>query len=263
MLNGSEKVGLIRSIAAICVGLACAPVLAQPSPTFRWLLVHPFTDELAASAAASALDGKEPYVHYKSKSIPPAWNAVVFATFASEATLEEKAPSLPPTVKAVMYDNESWEFTPADEQADPVTYEQRAIAFAHAHRLKIFLTPAFDLGPTAYAAAVAGAKGADMFNIQEQKDEFDLGTFRSTITSEMQALRAATPDIEILVGVSTNGRRHGIADARTIEAAIRALPSGVNGVWLNVPTSSKAACATCVRMYRPDIAEQVITDLSK
>jgi hypothetical protein len=251
------------SIAAICVGLGCGQAVAQSTPAFRWLVVQPFTNELTSSAAATALDGKRPYVHYKTKLIPPAWQAVPFATFASEATLEEKAPNLPPTVKAVMYDNESWRFTPPDEQADPAAYEQRAIAFAHAHGLKILLTPAFDLGPAAYAAAVAGAKGADTFNIQEQKDEFDLGRFTSTIAGEMQTLRAATPNIEILVGVSTNGRRHGIAEAPTIEAAIRALPPGVNGVWLNVPTSSRAACQTCVAMYRPDIGEQVIVDLAR
>ena len=69
------------------------------------------------------------------------------ADFRSYAEFKKmiKQRAIPAGVRWVMYDNEQWSLTPADEQADPVRYEQLFGQLAHRHGYRVILAPAQDL----------------------------------------------------------------------------------------------------------------------
>jgi hypothetical protein len=68
-------------------------------------------------------------------------------TFASAAALDAAVTGgrLPAGTYGVLYDPEAWSFTPVAEKRDPVQAATRAAAVAHAHGLRLIVTPALNL----------------------------------------------------------------------------------------------------------------------
>ena len=62
------------------------------------------------------------------EGFPEGWRCIPTATFPSYAAIGKALESgpLPPEVKAIVYDNESWTFTPPEEQHDLARFEKLA-----------------------------------------------------------------------------------------------------------------------------------------
>lgn len=154
----------------------------------------------------------------------------------------------------VRYDNESWVQTPAEESADPQTYLQNFITLAHAHGLKVMVTPARDLASTDTAHPKIGSEpfdqwylrtnipaacaGADILEIQDQANQADPSGEFSLFFGEARALaRAASPGISVWCGISTT-----YGTGAGMYTAAQAV-SPADGFWINIvsdPTDSVA-----------------------
>ena len=176
------------------------------------------------------------------------------ADFRSYAELKKmiKKGTIPAGIHWLMYDNEQWPNTPADEQADPVRYEQLFARLAHRHGYKVIMAPAQDLvpgfdkagfrsGKTAWPSylsiglAAASARVADIYEIQAQP--YEIGVYRSRhayasfVAAVAAQARAANPGIVIYAGLSTQR----VSSATQLLQDYQATRDLVDGYWLNIP----------------------------
>ncbi len=176
------------------------------------------------------------------------------ADFRSYAELKKmiRQRAIAAGIRWVMYDNEQWSLTPADEQADPVRYEQLFGQLAHRHGYKVILAPAQDLVPgfdknsfragkavwQAYLSmglAAASARAADIYEIQAQP--YEMSVYRSQhayadfVTAAAAQARAANPGVVIYAGLSTQR----VSSAAQLLQDYEATRAMVDGYWLNIP----------------------------
>ena len=195
--------------------------------------------------------------------------------FASYASMKETLVNggLPPWVKAVLYDNEAWSFTPAAEQRDPGLYMAMAGELAHRHHLLFLASPALNLisvlrpAATQRAAAyidlrLAGqaAQAADVVNIQAQSLERSTRAYVDFVRNAAAQARRAKPDVTVLAGISSNPAGPQVTAAQSTRAMIGVRPY-VNGYWMNIP-SPGPLCPRC-NPARPDLAITAIDSLSR
>jgi hypothetical protein len=195
-------------------------------------------------------------------------------TFASATALEDAVTGgrLPAGTYGVLYDPEVWSFTPVAEQRDPVQAATRAAAVAHAHGLRLIVTPALNL-TTVLApgtqqprwrafldlnliARLAGV--ADIIELQAQSLERDTVAYTAFIRAATSQASTANPRIIVLAGLSTNPPGAPV-DSQQLTAAVQATQSMVDGYWLNIPGPGPR-CPTC-NNPRPDIAVQTLQSL--
>jgi hypothetical protein len=193
-------------------------------------------------------------------------------TFASATALEEAVTGgrLPAGTYGVLYDPEAWPLTPVAEQRDPVQAATRAAAVAHAHGLRLIVTPALNLttvlapGTPRWRAfldlnLVARLAGvADIVEFQAQSLERDTATYTAFVQAATSQASTANPRIIVLAGLSTNPPGAPV-DSQQLTAAVQATRSMVDGYWLNVPGQGPR-CPTC-NAPRPDIAIQTLQSL--
>jgi hypothetical protein len=205
----------------------------------------------------------------------PGVTAEPVVTFASAAALTAaiSGGQLGAGVYGVLYDPEAWSLTPLAEQRDPVSAAIRAAAVAHAHGLRLIVTPALNLsrilspgakGPrwrTFLSSRLGGrlAKVADVIEFQAQSLERDAGTYASFVRAAASQARTANPAIGVLAGLSTNPPGTPV-DAPELTAAIGATRSVVAGYWLNIPGPG-LRCPTC-NLPRSDLAIEVMRQFS-
>ena len=176
------------------------------------------------------------------------------ADFRSYAELKKmiRQGTIAPGIRWVMYDNEQWSLTPADEQADPVHYEQLFARLAHRQGYKVILAPAQDLVPgfdknsfragqavwpsyLSMGLAAASARAADIYEIQAQP--YEMSVYRSQhayadfVAAAAAQARAANPCIVIYAGLSTQR----VSSAAQLLQDYEATRHLVNGYWLNIP----------------------------
>lgn len=173
--------------------------------------------------------------------------------------------TIEPGVKYVLYDNEAWASTPADEKAAPFTFATRALALAHAHGLQLIFTPAANLSPIlnrTYTAsnqlgsgqgkfsgylelnmAGHGAAASDIVEIQGQQAEDEPG-FTSFVSKAAAQAKAAAPTHLVLLGITTSIPGSGPVSAATLTGVVAATRSLVDGYWLNIPGQSPQ-CPNC------------------
>lgn len=176
------------------------------------------------------------------------------ADFRSYAELKKmiRQGTIAPGIRWVMYDNEQWSLTPADEQADPVRYEQLFARLAHRQGYKVILAPAQDLVPgfdknsfragqavwpsyLSMGLAAASARAADIYEIQAQP--YEMSVYRSQhayadfVAAAAAQARAANPGIVIYAGLSTQR----VSSAAQLLQDYEATRHLVNGYWLNIP----------------------------
>jgi hypothetical protein len=168
----------------------------------------------------------------------------------------------------VMYDNEKWSLTPANEQADPVRYEQLFAQLAHRNGYRVILAPAQDLVPgfssgtfksgkpawqsyLSMGLATASARYGDIYEIQAQR--YETGPYRSQhayasfVAAAAARARAANPNIVIYAGLSTQ-RASSAAQLLQDYMATRHL---VDGYWLNIPHYNQPGpVALAVQFFR-------------
>ncbi len=277
------------AVAAAWLLAACSagPPTSHPSPTASlprppnaqaapaWLLTRAVLSQLIADPAARVtLQASRVYEILQPGQQPlPGFAAEPVVTFASVAALEQAVVGgqLPAGTYGVLYDPEAWSFTPLAEQRDPVAAATRAAAVAHAHGLRLVVTPALDLTTvlapghgsrwqTFIALQLAGqlAKVADIVELQAQSLERDTATYAAFVKAAAAQADAARPGITVLAGLSTNPPGAAV-DARYLTSAIQATRPVVVGYWLNVPGQGPR-CPTC-NASRPDIAAQILQQL--
>jgi hypothetical protein len=249
-----------------------APLRSNPA----WLLTRSALSQLAADPAVRAKlrdalvyeilqPGQQPLAGITAKPV---------MTFASATALEDAVTGgrLPATTYGVLYDPEAWSFTPVAEQRDPVRAAARAAAVAHAHGLRLIVTPALNLTTVLapgtrqprwrafldlnLVARLAGV--ADIVEIQAQSLERDTAAYTAFVQAAASQASTANPRIIVLAGLSTNPPGAPV-DSQQLTAAVQATRSMVDGYWLNIPGRGPR-CPTC-HAPRPDIAVQTLKSL--
>ena len=265
---------LLNLFAAIAlVPMICSPTNAD-GKTLRWILNGPAVETFASDPqAAKFFAGSSPYVVRRATSgvaIPASWNAQTTRIFTNYRSLAAAFASgaIGSDVKAILYDNEAWEFTPLEEQRNFASYAKRVADLVHQHGLLLIAAPAVDLvrnldvsGRPRYDAylnlkiAADAARYADVYEIQAQGSMAGVRKYAQFVGAAAEQARAANPRVLVLAGISTNpSGRHVTADA--IVQAIDATRDVVDGYWFNVPAPS-AYCPRC-NAYRPDVALDVV-----
>ncbi|MDQ2872347.1 MAG: hypothetical protein M3R35_04365 [Candidatus Eremiobacteraeota bacterium] len=219
---------------------------------------------LTSGAAARTLGADPVALHYFARpgkvvmwpiktgiSAPASWHTVPWLSYTSFAQFQAAVASgtVPPNTRAVMYDCENWDFTPANEQADPVGYMRKFAALAHAHGYMVIGALGIDvmdvIAPsnnkwTAFEQSGIAAKIAplvDFYHIQSQRLEQTLPQYVAFTQAIEQQVRAANPKAIITAGVTTN-MNGAAATPQQIASAVEATSSIVSGYWLNVPSNN-------------------------
>jgi len=241
-----------------------------------WLLTRSALSQLIADPAVRArLQGALVYEILQPGQQPLAGiTAKPVVTFASATALEDAVTGgrLPAGTYGVLYDPEAWSFTPVAEQRDPVPAATRAAAVAHAHGLRLIVTPALNLTTVLapgtqqprwrtfldlnLVARLAGV--ADIVEIQAQSLQRKTATYTAFVRAATSQASAANPQVIVLAGLSTNPPGAPV-DSQQLTAAIRATRSLVDGYWLNIPGRGPR-CPTC-NAPRPDIAIHALQSL--
>jgi hypothetical protein len=180
------------------------------------------------------------------------------ADFRSYATFRRaiRQGTIPAGIRWVMYDNEKWSLTPANEQADPVRYEQLFAKLAHRNGYRVILAPAQDLvrgsssgtfqsGKPAWQSylsmglATASARYGDIYEIQAQP--YEIGVYRSQnayasfVAAASAQARAVNSKIVIYAGLSTQR----VSSASELAQDYMATRNLVDGYWMNIPQHGK------------------------
>jgi hypothetical protein len=185
--------------------------------------------------------------------------ARLIVAFASAAALSAtvRAHDLPPGTYGVLYDPESWGFTPPSEQRNPIAAAAQAAASAHAAGLRFIVAPALNLttvlAPGTHATRdqeflalrLLGrfAQSADVIELQAQSLERDPSRYRGFVHAAAAQARAANPRVTLLAGLSSNPPGSAVTVGQ-LRGDIGATRSAVGGYWLNIPGQG-ARCPTC------------------
>jgi hypothetical protein len=194
---------------------------------------------------------------YSSTAISP--SVVITNTYQSYISFSNAVSNktINSDVRAVLYDNENWSFTPQIEQVEFAYYFTQFCNLARANGYKCILTPAVDLvqnlscnGTTKYQKflncniAYAAGLVADIFEIQAQGSEASLSSFTSFVTSAVAQARSANPNVTVWVGLSTNPTGNNVTGEQLFLAYQATAGSLVSGYWLNIPGQSPY-CPSC------------------
>jgi hypothetical protein len=266
--------------AAIYVLAGCggnsrrAPTTANGGSS-TWLLTSSALGQLAANPTVKGkLQRWRIYEILRDQQPQPGFGANPVVAFPSAAALRRKVRrgDLPAGTYAVLYDGEAWPFTPVKEQSNPVGAARRAAAVAHAHGLRLIVTPSLGLirvlSPDTQeplwrmflSLNLAGrmARTADFFELQSQSLERNTTTYSKFVRTAASQARAANPQVKVLAGLSTNPAGPAVT-VQQLTDAIQATRSTVDGYWLNIP-SPGPYCRRC-RAQRTDIGIQTLLAL--
>lgn len=275
-----------RSVAtaaalACAAALALGPVMTTAAPksgTMKWIVNGPAVDTLVADPTAQRFfENAAPFVIRRkgdATPIPQNWHAMLVRSYTSYANIKRAFDNgaIDPDVRAILYDNEHWQFTPDEEQRGHARFTQMAAELVHAHGLQFIAAPAVNLTQVlaaqgsakrydAYVSANVArdaARYADVYEIQAQGSEKDAGKYAAFVRAAAAQAREANPKITVLAGISTNPSGQSVT-AGDILGAIDATRSAVDGYWFNIPHPSEY-CPRC-NDFRPDIAIEVFKRL--
>jgi len=207
-----------------------------------------------------------------SQGFPDGWHCAPTATFPSYAALKEvlENQKLTDEVKAIIYDNESWKFTPSEEQHDLDRFERLAAEAAHKHGRILIATPAADLVPALSPSVQKGgrydeylrlgiaksaARYADVYEIQAQGSEDNLALYTRFVKGAAAQARAVNAKVLVFAGLSTNPSGKKVT-AQHLYDAVQATRSDVDGYWLNIPGGG-AYCPKCGEP-QPQVAVELL-----
>jgi hypothetical protein len=269
---------VVVAVVFVAMALSLRRSDAAERKSIRWLFNGPGVAAMAEDANASKiLDNMEPFVMWGRSltNVPQSWKAVHLISCKSIDDIKNALQNgaLGPEVRGVMYDYEKWRFTPEDEQRNPAV--KQAAELVHARGLLFLTAPAVNIvtvmqpGITpnrfgqAYlqlGIAADAARYADVFDIQAQRFQNDVGTFANFVRKAAAQARQANPKVVVLAGISTEpiGRK---TTAEDILAAIAATRDVVDGYWFNIPKPS--AHSPLATKFRPDIASDVLRRLAQ
>jgi hypothetical protein len=266
------------ALLAVMMVLANAESTA-PRKHLQWIINGPalkyFTQD---SWARDFFSGAAPFVLRRAgdpTELPANWNVREVRSFTSVRAIERafENGTIDGRVRAVLYDNENWNFTPKDEQLSSVQSTQRAAELAHEHGLLLIASPAVNLvrslDPNFSGKRFdrflqldllgGAARYADVVVVQAQGAETALPLYSDFVNAAARQIRSSNQHATVLAGISTNPSGQKVT-ADQVLAAVRATESGVDGYWFNVP-SPGPYCPGCTE-FRPDIAIQVLRALA-
>jgi hypothetical protein len=195
-----------------------------------------------------------------SQGFPEGWRCTPTDTFTSYAAIRQALESgkAPDEVKAIIYDNESWQFTPSEEQHDLNRFEKLAAEVIHRHGRIMIATPAADLVPVLSPSVQKGgrydeylrlniaqsaARFADVYEIQAQGSEDNLALYTRFVKTAAAQARAVNSKVLVFAGLSTNPSGKKVTP-RQLYNAVQATRGDVDGYWLNIPGGG-AYCPKC------------------
>jgi hypothetical protein len=225
-----------------------APVTSR-LPSLIWVLAASHFNQVVAVSSVRALFSAgtvyEPMTARQSPS--PLVRVIPTADFHSEALLADAIVhhTLPRGVKAVIYDNERFPNTPADEQANIAHYSQLAAALAARAGLQSicdFIQP--DRLPRAERTPVHEVPDCSIIGLNTvQQSERQVGAYREVVARAVAVIRKVRPDVPIIAGLSANPRGAPVTAAE-LAADMRATVGLVDGFCLNVPAPG-VGCPAC------------------
>jgi hypothetical protein len=162
----------------------------------------------------------------------------------------------------ILFDQETWKWTPEREQARPRYYIRAAARLAHAHGVFIIETVYEPTMAREIAVEVAAAPYADVISIQSQKTDQHPDQFTSYVTQSVAAIRAVSPTVPIMAGLATDAGGHPVT-ARMMTREYDQTYSLVSYFWLNAaqwprPTGHGCAPRGCGR-----IGARFLTDIGE
>lgn len=201
-----------------------------------WLMTLTVFEHMAANAEAKAsLARSAIYVLNREGKVPPpaltsGLDVIPTMNFRNERHLAEAITQkkVPAGIRAILYDNENWSFTPLAQRRDPVSYYEQASELAHSHGYQFVATP----GPAGVDPGIAAS--ADVVDIQAQGDQSSPAHYEKFVAPIARAVRAANPDAVIVSGLSTNHGRV-LPTPRELVSIADSVSSDVSGYWLNIP----------------------------
>jgi hypothetical protein len=258
---------MLRKLAAIAMltfALGTAPALAATPPAFlATAAVIDRTQALNPSLASDFFNLSTTFEIWSGSWASSAPNATRTAIFQNEKQLETaiNAGTLPPSTRAVIYDDEAWSLTPLNQQQHPDYWYQRAANLAHSVGLMFIATPGTDLANVVnpgtdpswqrfLAAGIVGpiAQNSDIYEVQAQALEAKPSTYESYVSQVANQAQAANPaGITMMAGLSTNPSGT-VQPAPVLLAAAQASENDVRGWWLNDPGSGRP-CPPCSGPY--------------
>lgn len=221
--------------------------VSVPQSKRYWIIsTAALNDVVANSSARSMLAADTIFVPGKQSelvsSATSGLHIIPTETFTSESDLAStlKSNTIDPSTKAILYDNEDWQLTPAKEQSNPVLYYKKAAALVHSRGYIFVGTPVSKTHPN---ITVEIAPYVDVLDIQSQYDQAVAATYSSHVTPLAKAASQANPSVIILSGLSTNPSA-GIPTPQQLIDDAHAVWGAVKGYWLNIP-SPGTACPKC------------------
>jgi hypothetical protein len=177
-------------------------------------------------------------------------DATYVMSFGNYETMQEAVNSgaVPSNIRYLLFDDEKWAATPANEQAQPYQYESDAENLAHQHGFGLIFTPAANLSTvlnpsytntTKYDGYVSlgiptnGAKYANVLEIQSQQEEAQSG-FVSFVDQAAAQAQAANPNVLVLAGLTTIGPAR-LMSPQLLLNDYDSTRDAVSGYWLNIP----------------------------
>jgi hypothetical protein len=158
---------------------------------------------------------------------------------------------------SVLYDPEGWDATPLRERKDPVTAIRDFAALAHAHDLRVVVTPHQNLTTVANARCAAGpdepaadaflrcdlmgqaAMYADVVETQAQEFERSPAIYRDFVEACATQARETNTDVDVIAGLSA---RAGVTPAQLF-AAWDAVRDVVDGYYLSIQDNDHVGVA--------------------
>ncbi len=244
------------------LALACLSTLAAAD--IRWMVASSGLQHFSQAGGDSAYFYDSPGNFIMSgmkgaEGFPKAYRALPTAGFRSYADLKRALDGgkIPAEVKAILWDPESWEFTPSEEQHDIAKFAKLAADAVHSRGLIFIATPATDLtrilSPSVTTGrydeflrlgiATAAARYADVYEIQAQGSLGNLELYTHFVKGAVAQARAANPKVTVFAGLSTNPSGKHVTP-KDLYDAVMATRNDVAGYWLNIPGGGPA-CPKC------------------
>lgn len=286
--NRTTRAVVVAGLLMCVAGLVIASAAAKPphAQHLRWiisetavkrLLEIPDSEPLVRRAFDNPrtwlIVGSEPWERLNG------WKCLRIRSFSSYAAMQERIGAAT-GLWGVLYDPESWRFTPPAERLNLPHYAAEAARLAHSRGLKLIITPATDLARTlvperknrTFADSVEDmarlklaqkiAPAVDVYEIQSQGAQPEPGNLFVRYVEQQAALvRAGNPKAIVLAGLSTNPHGHQDVTGDQMFRQVKDTLHVVVGYWLNIPQGGPS-CPTCGRA-RPDVAMRLLELLDK
>jgi len=246
-----EKEGEVQSAGETSASgnLRSGELLAYDGKPAWWILAESHFDQVLGSPRLARLmaGGKvfEPMsAEQHPSSLLPVLPTAVFHSYLDLLRFAHSG-GLPGRYKAILYDNERFADTPANEQADPYHYDTLVAQLAKSYGLISicdFIQP--DRLPSSSRKPSQEVPPCDVIGLNTvQQSERSPSKYKAIVAEEASIIRSISPSTPILAGLSSNPAG-GAVTASELAQDIEATRGIVNGWWLNVPAPG-VGCPDC------------------